>query len=191
MEIWKKYLYSGLKITTCRRLLNFNVIFMKTKKFNGFNEKGYIPPGIYNMTLENVENIFSKNKSRRRKIIMATYKKHLTEIKNTGYYLDHWINGSFTTLKENPHDIDTLTELDGAKIDENKDKEKIEELFRNLETKTNHMCHSLKVYKYPNDEKDKYLYYFNTKRRILMELFATDRDGNPKGFIHLNNEENI
>jgi hypothetical protein len=29
--------------------------------------------------------------------------------------LNHWIDGSFVTLKENPNDIDTFTEFDGVK----------------------------------------------------------------------------
>lgn len=38
------------------------------KKFNGFDENGNLPPGIYNMTFEEVEETFSKNKSKIRKI---------------------------------------------------------------------------------------------------------------------------
>ena len=76
------------------------------------------------MTLEEVEETFSKNKSLKRQEIMAEYKKHLKDLKDTGYYVDHWIDGSFVTSKENPKDIDTLTEFDATKIIENNDKEK-------------------------------------------------------------------
>ncbi len=95
---------------------------MKIKKFNGFNEYGYLPYGMYNLTINEIEKIFSRNSSKRRKEIMEIYKIHLNEIQNTGYYLDHWIGGSFITTKENPNDIDTLTEFDGEKVDENDDK---------------------------------------------------------------------
>ena len=87
------------------------------KKFNGFDENGYLPYGMYNMTLDEIEEIFAKNKSSKRNEIMKEYKKHLKELKDTGYFLDHWIDGSFTTSKANPNDIDTLTEFDGLKAD--------------------------------------------------------------------------
>ena len=51
-----------------RRLLNFLCDTMKMKKFNGFDKNGNLPPGIYNMTFEEVEETFSKNKSKIRKI---------------------------------------------------------------------------------------------------------------------------
>ncbi|MBQ2654740.1 MAG: hypothetical protein IJF83_14395 [Methanobrevibacter sp.] len=89
---------------------------MKIKKFNGFDNNGYLPPGIYNMALSEVEELFSKNKTETRKKIMKEYKKQLTAIKRTGYCLDHWIDGSFVTSKINPKDIDTLTEFDGEKL---------------------------------------------------------------------------
>lgn len=53
---------------------------------------------------------------------MREYEKHLTEIKNSGYFIDHWIDGSYISTKENPKDIDTLTEFDGEKVDANNDK---------------------------------------------------------------------
>ena len=67
-------------------------------------------------TLEEIKETFSKNKSLKRQEIMAKYKKHLKDLINTGYYVDHWIDGSFVTSKENPKDIDTLTEFDAKKL---------------------------------------------------------------------------
>ena len=40
---------------------------MKIKKFNGFNEYGYLPYGMYNLTINEIEKIFSRNSSKRRK----------------------------------------------------------------------------------------------------------------------------
>lgn len=122
---------------------------MKIKKFNGFNEYGYLPYGMYNLTINEIEKIFSRNSSKRRKEIMEIYKIHLNEIQNTEYYLDHWIGGSFITTKENPNDIDTLTEFDGEKVDENDDKKLIDDLINNSKEKTDNLCHSLRLYKYP------------------------------------------
>ena len=74
--------------------------------------------GIYELSLEDVEKEFVNGKSQRRRDIFDYYKLHLNDIKSTSFCLNHWIDGSFVTLKENPNDIDTLTEFDGVKIKE-------------------------------------------------------------------------
>lgn len=158
---------------------------MKLKKFNGFDKNGYLPPGMYNMNLEKIEEIFSKNNSLKRREIMNEYKKHLQELKNTGYFIDHWINGSFITSQEHPQDIDTLTEFDGFEAEKNNDKETIKELLKNSKINTNNLCHSLGVFRYPPEEKSDYEYYIKSKIRILTTLFGYDRNGVSKGIIHL------
>lgn len=158
---------------------------MKIKKFNGFNEYGYLPYGMYNITINEIEKIFSRNSSKRRKEIMEIYKIHLNEIQNTGYYLDHWIGGSFITTKENPNDIDTLTEFDGEKVDENDDKKLIDDLINNSKEKTDNLCHSLRLYKYPPQQKEDFKRYINQKRRILINLYGQDRKNIKKGIVHL------
>ena len=178
---------------------------MKIKKFNGFNEYGYLPYGMYNLTINEIEKIFSRNSSKRRKEIMEIYKIHLNEIQNTGYYLDHWIGGSFITTKENPNDIDTLTEfdgekrilipspreyptydlVDGEKVDENDDKKLIDDLINNSKEKTDNLCHSLRLYKYPPQQKEDFKRYINQKRRILINLYGQDRKNIKKGIVHL------
>ena len=51
---------------------------MQKKKFNGFNDEGCLPFGVYEMTLNEFEDIFSKDKSLRRQenheILQATPK---------------------------------------------------------------------------------------------------------------------
>ena len=163
---------------------------MKIGKFNGFDKNGYLPYGIHHMTLEEIEETFSKNTSSKRREIMEEYKRHLKELKDTGYFLDHWIGGSFVTSKENPDDIDTLTEFDGLKADENNDKDLIEELIKNSKEKTGNLCHSLKIYKYPYHQKENYKRYINQKRRILFILFGQDRKNIQKGIVHLIGSDN-
>ncbi len=158
---------------------------MKTKKFNIFDKHGYLPKGIHKMTLEEIEETFSKNKSLKRREIMAEYKKHLKDLIDTGYYIDHWIDGSFVTSKENPKDIDTLTEFDAIKIIENNDKEKIDKLIKEAHVKSNKLCHSFKVYRYPPEDYENYKRYLNNKRRILIILFGSDKENIPKGIVHL------
>ncbi len=157
---------------------------MKIRKFNGFNENGYLPYGIYNMTFEEFRSTFGENSTKRKEII-TEYEKHMVEIKNTGYFLDHWIDGSFVSTKENPNDIDTLTEFNGFEAEKNNDKEKIENIISNSRSMTNNKCHSLRVYRYPSSDEIAYKLYLKSKMRILLILFGHDREGIPKGIIHL------
>lgn len=160
------------------------------RKFNGFNKDGNLPYGMYNMTLEEVEETFSKNNSERRKEIIKEYKNHLKDIQNTGYCLDHWIDGSFVTTEKYPNDIDTLTEFDGAEVDKNGDREQIDNFINYSKSKTNERCHSLRVYRYPYYQKEDYLRFINNKRRILICLFGKDKNGNKKGVVHLIRRKN-
>lgn len=170
----------------CRRLLNFKTVqIMKTKKFDEFDKNGNLPPGIHNMTLDELEEHFSKDKSEKRKEIMAHYKKCLTDIRNTQYYIGHWIDGSFVTVKENPNNINTLTEFNGYEADKNKDGEKIEELILSSQIKSNHLFKSLRIYRYPATKKESYEFYLKYKIRILTKLFGYDRKNNQKGIVHL------
>lgn len=158
---------------------------MKTRKFKGFNNDGCLPFGIFEMTLDEVEKIFVN--STRREEIIDYYKKHINEIRNSPYYLNHWINGSFVTLKENPKDIDTLTEFDGMKVDENNEKEKIDNMIHNAYSQSDKMCHSLVVYKYPASISEEYEKYLEIKNRTLI-LFAINKETRkPKGFVKLIN----
>lgn len=116
---------------------------------------------------------------------MKEYKKHLEEIQNTGYYLDHWIDGSFATSKADPNDIDTLTEFDGTKVDENNGRQKIDNLIFNSKDSTNGLCHSLRIYRYPFTDEKNYNIYISSKLRILLELFGSTSDEIPKGILHL------
>ena len=163
--------------------MNFKSDIMLRKKFDGFDENGNLPYGMYYMTLKELKEIFSNTK--RRKEIIKEYEKHLEEIKNTGYFIDHWIDGSFITSKENPNDIDTLTEFNGYEAEKNNKKREIEDLIMTSKSKTKGYCHSFRVYRYPHYEKTDYEYFLKSKIRILTKLFGQDRKGNKKGVIHL------
>lgn len=157
---------------------------MKNKKFNGFDNNGYLPKGIYHMTLEEIETNFSNNKSLERKEIMKEYKKYLNKLKKTGYFMKHWIVGSFITSKEKPNDIDTITEFNGLEIDTNNDKNKIDTLIFNSKEITNGFCHSFRIYYYPPQNRIAYQIYIRTKLRMI-KFFSQDRNKHSKGIVHL------
>lgn len=151
-----------------------------------FNEEGCLTPGIHLLSLSDVEDVFCLDKSQKRKEIFENYKIHLSEIKKTGCCINHWIDGSFVTLKENPNDIDTLTEFDGPKMDKLRLKDKIEDIIYNAPLRSNGCCHSLMIVKYPENFGELYEEYLYYKSNILIMLFCVNKlTKNPKGFIKL------
>lgn len=119
---------------------------------------------------------------------MKHYKEHVNQIRSSPYYLNHWIDGSYVTSKENPNDIDTFTEFDGVKVDQNNDKSKVEDLIYNAPLRTYNTCHSFMVFKYPKSDTKEYEKYLETKSKTLIMLFGKNKQTkNPKGIVKLKN----
>lgn len=151
-----------------------------------FNEEGCLPFGIYEMSISEFEDLFSKNKSDKRKHIMDYYKEYLEKLLNSEYILNHWADGSFVTLKDEPNDIDTLTEIDGLKCDENGVSDKIHKLIDYAPLWTENLCNSLGAYKYPEEFEVEYASYNDVMTKTLCILFARNKiTKNPKGFVKI------
>ncbi len=167
-------------------IIYFIVVTMDLEKdIPNFNEEGCLPKGIYLMNLEKFEDNFSKNKSKKRKIIMEHYKSYLNKLLKYDCVINHWIDGSFVTSKEEPNDIDTLTEFDGLKLDED-NKIEIQGIIDNAPLMTDNCCHSIGIYKYPENYEVEYESYSSTKSKVLFILFCSNKNTkNPKGFVKL------
>ena len=151
-----------------------------------FNDEGCLPQEIYELTLDEVENGFVQENSQRRQEIFEHYKIHLKDIEETGCCLNHWIDGSFVTLKENPNDIDTLTEFDGLEVDKLGIKDKVEDIIHNAPLRTNGCCHSFVIIRYPEKYAQDYEDYVFFKCRYLYFLFPKIKGSdNIKGFVKL------
>lgn len=151
-----------------------------------YGEDGGLLQGIYELSLSEVEDEFVKGKSQRRQDIFDYYKTHINEIKNTGCLLNHWIDGSFVTLKVNPNDIDTLTEFDGVKAKKLGILDEIDNIIYDAPLRTNNFCHSFRVFKVPQSWRKDYDEYITIKSRILFLLFPSDsRTNGVKGFLKL------
>lgn len=151
-----------------------------------FNNEGCLPQGISELTLDEFEEEFIFDKSQRRQEIFGHYKIHLNDIEETGCCLNHWIDGSFVTLKENPGDIDTLTEFDGLEIEKLGIMDEIEDIIYNAPLRTNGCCHSFMIVKYPENYGEDYDDYVEFKFRYLHSLFPRIRGSNNiKGFVKL------
>jgi hypothetical protein len=151
-----------------------------------FNNEGCLPQGISELTLDEFEEEFIFDKSQRRQEIFGHYKIHLNDIEETGCCLNHWIDGSFVTLNENPSDIDTLTEFDGLKVDKLGIKDKVEDIIHNAPLRTDGCCHSFVIIRYPEKYVQDYEGYVFFKCRYLYFLFPKIRGSNSlKGFVKL------
>ena len=151
-----------------------------------YTQDGCLPNGIHELSLDEIEDEFVNGKSQRRHDIFENYKGHLKEIKDTNCCLNHWIDGSFVTLKENPNDIDIFTEFDGVKSKELGIYDDIKHIIYDAPLRTENYCHSFCAFKVPKSYVDNYKEYINVKTRILLILFPTDRrTKNFKGFIKL------
>jgi len=156
------------------------------KDIPDFDEHGNLPFGIYEVDFDEFKIKFSEGLSQRRAIIMEYYEQHLKEILDCGYVLNHWIDGSFITIDENPGDIDTLTELDGILCDSDNSKNEIQLMFDNAPLYTKNCCHSFCIFQYPEENEIEYDLYLTAKTTYLTLRFAKDRLGNPKGILQLN-----
>ena len=100
--------------------------------------------------------------------------------------MNHWVDGSFVTLKENPNDIDTLTEFDGEKVENLGIKNIIDRIIFDAPLKTEGYCHSFLIYKFPKSRKEDYRTYKKYKSTMLSILFPGIKNSNDfKGFIKL------
>lgn len=151
-----------------------------------YDDEGCLLQGIYNLSLGDVEHEFVNGKSQRRLDIFENYKCHLKEIKDMNCCLNHWIDGSFVTLKENPNDIDTFTEFDGVKAKKLGILDEIDNIIYDAPLRTNNFCHSFRVFKVPQSWQKDYDEYITIKSRILFILFPSDsRTNGVKGFLKL------
>ena len=129
-----------------------------------FDQRGNLPPGIYNATLKEIENRFSSTPHRKR--LFKGLVRLLENLKTAGcttLYLD----GSFVTEKEEPGDYDCL--WDPTDVTDKLDMD----LLKPLE-----------------DRKSKYLgdifVYLPEQRGFpYLEYFQKDEDDNPKGIIKI------
>jgi hypothetical protein len=76
------------------------------------DEAGYLPPGIHDATLDEVEERFGGfQRSDRRMRLFAKLKEYVKEVRRTGMAVTLLIDGSFVTSKPEPNDIDLLLVL--------------------------------------------------------------------------------
>lgn len=85
-----------------------------------FNELGYLEPGFHDLNISEIKEEFVHkfNNSITRKDILKGYINYLSDLNRCGIsQAEFWINGSFSTRKENPNDIDMVLIIEKDLLD--------------------------------------------------------------------------
>ena len=154
-----------------------------------FNHNGFLtPPSIIQSTVSELEMEFVKNiPSHNRKLIFENYLNYSDALKaaSKGKAFVQWVNGSFTTKKAEPGDIDIVSFVDYTLIN-NEAKLFAQFIYPNSETNFDVDGYIVPVY--PHSHKLHFLY--TSDRLDWLDRFNKTwltRAGNrhPKGFLEI------
>ncbi|EFC90084.1 hypothetical protein Dpep_0052 [Dethiosulfovibrio peptidovorans DSM 11002] len=159
-----------------------------------FDANGNLPAGTYSAGIEEFYIRFVASFAETtREGIFNGYQKLLREFAHIGICTHQIIDGSYTTNKTNPGDIDLVSFLDGPKINEiaKKDADLANKLINNFfcgkKTKKIYHCDSYACPIYPQTDPK---YRDSIERSIYWyDFFGHDRMKNPKGIIEIAAEE--
>jgi hypothetical protein len=152
-----------------------------------FDEHGNLKAGFADWTVAEVEerlvSAFPDSHSRPR--IIQGYKRLRAEMQPFGMDGEHWIDGSFSTAKAEPGDLDLLTVIDKDAVDalDTNQKAALVLLVNAKATKATHDCDSYFLPRVPDTHP---LYAnFHHWRTYWMGEFGFDRDDHPKGIVRV------
>jgi hypothetical protein len=152
-----------------------------------FDENGNLPTGIINSSLQEFKHHFIINfkESSTRPVILDGYSRYCDKLLPLNIATKQWINGSFTTNKVNPNDIDFVTHIDALKVDENFEiQTKLLKICNTDETKKEFFCDVYFILLYPQEIPELYQHTIN-RINYWLKWFGHDRMMNPKGIIEL------
>lgn len=139
---------------------------------------GELPPGIHMATIGEVESAFGQSSDRRRLLLKGL--KEAMAIFKVANVSKIFVDGSFTTDKEEPNDIDGCWSAEGV------NEQLLDRRFWDFETPQ-------EFEKNRNEIKNEFGIDFFIAEIIeggsgkpFPEFFQTNRDGDPKGIIQIN-----
>lgn len=151
-----------------------------------FNEYGYLEPGFHDLDIGEIKNRFVDNfkNSSTREDILKGYIDFVETLKQCGIEkAECWIDGSFSTRKENPNDVDMVLIIDKDILDNIPEDKKLiaSELFNPQLAKIKYKCDAYVLAKVDEYHPD-YMNYMEN-RSYWRGFFCFDRKENPKGII--------
>jgi hypothetical protein len=153
-----------------------------------FNGNGNLPAGFITPKLEEFEEHFVANfqDSTTRREIFNGYIRYTGKLDAIKVATIQWVNGSYTTSKVNPTDIDFVAHIDAIELDRSGEiKEPFAKLTDKSRAKSECRCDVYFIAVYPPEIPE---LYESTKEDIeyWSKWFAHDRENNPKGIIEFN-----
>ena len=149
-----------------------------------FDQRGnLLPYELIQTTLAEIETVFvnALPRSTTRRLIYDAFVNYLTNLqREIKVPIEVWANGSFTTLKPNPDDIDFVIFVDSQVAREHID---IIGLFRVKRSLAGSLTDGYFVESVSPDHPDFRIYEFNRADRY--RDFGFDRLNKPKGGLHL------
>ena len=151
-----------------------------------FNGDGLIPSGDYLPTQSEFENHFVSNELR--KDLYENFKRYLSDLSKAGLEdgANIMCNGSFTTIKSDPSDIDMTVDvfLDSYTKEDVAKNKNIIALLQGPNMKGKYKCDSYPVFILPIDDPN-YISVTEKSIEYWCKWFSKDRKERPKGRIWL------
>ncbi len=119
-----------------------------------FDERGLLPTGFYSPSLEEfITRFVSVINIETRTNLFEKYNIFCLKCLDTQALISHYVNGSYTTNKEEPEDIDLLVILDGLTVDDGPDElyEEYMDIKNQEKMKKDYSCHLWCVLDYPEE----------------------------------------
>lgn len=158
-----------------------------------FNANGYLEPGLHRMTIEEFEAAFvtAFPHSTTRANILVGYVTHRGELASILDSFEQLIDGSFTTNKNDPKDVDLLVLADGDLVDGLPDDQKarLNDLVSGKATQGKYMCDAYFCPTYP--EAHPLHQHSRTQRKYWMGEFGYDRCDVAKGLVHIRHQNGV
>lgn len=151
----------------------------------GFGVDGLLPPGDYELRRERFEALFV-SRSERRRIIFDGWSRHREALLRDGLaaHTFQLLDGSFTTDKREPGDLDLAVEvpITSEVLAKSTAETPVLRLLRGPEMKTAFHCDAYPIYRLPSDDPG---FEAVTTRaiRYWTKWFAQTRDGRTKGRV--------
>jgi hypothetical protein len=153
----------------------------------GFDANGVLPPGDYLPTRSDFERRFvDTGDAPRRRAIYEGWTRHRQALVRDGLAESarQLLDGSYTTSKAAPGDIDVAVEvpITKAQLEQMHEGSAVHRLLLGPHMKAAYMCDAYPIYCLPEDDED---YEVVTTHLILywLKWFGTSRDGHTKGRV--------
>lgn len=173
---------------------------MSEKIIPEFDERGLLPYGFYCPELDEfIHRFVSVINMERRQGLFEKYSAFCLRCLDTNALVAHYVNGSYTTTKEKPRDVDLLITLDGSVMDDSPDEiyDEYWEFKDYVKMKDLYCCHTFCTLEYSKEEySELYLHNEGTKQDVIgwwktnfLDEERTVRDPVEKGVIILSKDE--